>query len=219
MPADCPRRLISPLRFLGASDRHPPVRSGYPASSRRPLAMNSITFMQERLSCSPTSDADRLGHAGLRLRPPLPRRVGTPVPSRRGPPVPDAGHYVLEDEAEEIMPLVQSFLAAHPVVARRRGLSTTSAVANIAAGLDRDGRRPTRCAGRRLPRRPRPCRPRRLHPLDLPAARHARAISLARGLSPRRHRARRAHRADGQAEPGILRPHVRPVQGRAPCRS
>ena len=28
---------------------------------------------------------------------------------------PDAGHYVLEDEAERIVPLVQEFLARHPV--------------------------------------------------------------------------------------------------------
>jgi haloalkane dehalogenase len=28
---------------------------------------------------------------------------------------PDAGHYVLEDAAEEIIPLVQDFLRAHPL--------------------------------------------------------------------------------------------------------
>jgi haloalkane dehalogenase len=28
---------------------------------------------------------------------------------------PDAGHYVLEDAADRIVPLVRSFLAAHPV--------------------------------------------------------------------------------------------------------
>ena len=29
---------------------------------------------------------------------------------------PDAGHYILEDEAEQVVPLVRSFLAAHPVM-------------------------------------------------------------------------------------------------------
>ena len=28
----------------------------------------------------------------------------------------EAGHYILEDEAEQVIPLVRSFLAAHPVM-------------------------------------------------------------------------------------------------------
>ena len=56
--------------------------------------------------------ADRLGDEGLRLRPPLPRRVGPPVPQAEVHRFAQAGHYVLEDEAESIIALVQSFLAA-----------------------------------------------------------------------------------------------------------
>ena len=35
---------------------------------------------------------------------------------------PEAGHYILEDEGERIVPLIRDFLAAHPVM-RRSGVS------------------------------------------------------------------------------------------------
>ncbi|MFU8802524.1 MAG: alpha/beta fold hydrolase [Bradymonadaceae bacterium] len=38
------------------------------------------------------------------------------LPSAKVVEFPDAGHYVLEDKADEIVPLVESFLAEHPIV-------------------------------------------------------------------------------------------------------
>ena len=46
---------------------------------------------------------------------------------------PKAGHYVLEDEADSIVPIMQRFLAAHPE--RRRAVETTKR----RKGIEREG--------------------------------------------------------------------------------
>ena len=38
-----------------------------------------------------------------------------PVPEAEVHRFPDAGHYILEDEAERVVPLIGDFLAAHPI--------------------------------------------------------------------------------------------------------
>ena len=119
------------------------------------------------------ADADRLGDEGLRLRPPLPRRVGPPLPRRpRSTGSPSAGHYVLEDEAEQVVPLVRVVPGgASGAVEGRRYERATGDGRQHRLGPDRDGPGPAVRDGRRLPRRARPRGAAGVRPLDVPAAR------------------------------------------------
>ncbi len=78
-----------------------------------------VTFMQERLSLF--ADTPTLIAWGLRdfvFDRHFLAEWEKHLPRAEVHRFPDAGHYILEDEAEQIVPLVESFLAAHPVLTR-----------------------------------------------------------------------------------------------------
>ena len=127
---------------------------------------------------------------------------------------PDAGHYVLEDAGDEIMPAGARVPGDTPIRCadvpcsrtavrqhRRRTCPRMAGDAAAHAGRRRAARATIRC-GR----------------VALPAPHLPRARRRERPPRPRagadRHRPRHAHRADGAAGPRLLRPDVRPVQGR-----
>ena len=119
MPRRRPRGLPRPLRLVGQPDRRPPVRPGHPAPARRPRLTTWSRSSQDRLHLF--ADTPMLIAWGMRdfvFDRHFLAEWERHLPKAEVHRFPEAGHYVLEDEAEAVIPLVRSFLAAHPVLSR-----------------------------------------------------------------------------------------------------
>ena len=159
LPRDRPRRLLRPLRLVGAPDRRPPLRPGYSAPPGRPLIRPGHPDRGRPAEARRSADADRLGHEGLRLRSSLPGRVGPPLPRSGGPPL-RPGRALRPGGRRRADRAAGAGVLIGPSGFAEGGLTALDDVdhdfVNIAAHLPQMAREPTVCAGRRLPRRPRP---------------------------------------------------------------
>ena len=119
MPADVRRAYVAPYDTLGQPHRDAALRAGHPAARGDPAWALVAAAGPRAADVRRPSRVHRLGPARLRLRPAFPRRASArALPQAEVHAFDDAGHYVLEDKHEVLVPAIRAFLDA--IHCRRR---------------------------------------------------------------------------------------------------